>query len=241
MRFKAWLITEDAEQLMHLDGDFFHPTNAGEFGALSSDPHAIWWLQFKWDQEKAQGRPFHGIDTEKFSKLGYVTVQSKTMPDGPWKHRCDRGVNTETVQRTKHQIGCLKMGGGLLKIRGSVAHILPLKDIFGDDSSGKLPEAAVDKPFRYRYKEHITPYIVLDPDCRYANDGLGVPSKYVGPDETGEKDLTDVKTADFGFDKKKKRKKTLNRRAQHGLDSYDHVPGGFEAGLGFVPTPSPPR
>jgi hypothetical protein len=60
-------------------------------------------------------------------------------------------------------------------------------------------------------RESILPYIPLGPGNDFANVGMGVPSRYVGPEETGEKGQHDVKTADFGERRRKKRGQEKNK------------------------------
>jgi hypothetical protein len=59
-------------------------------------------------------------------------------------------------------------------------------------------------------RESILPYIPLGPGNDFANVDMGVPSRYVGPEETGEKRQHAVKTADFGVRPVKKRGQEKN-------------------------------
>ena len=152
MRFKDWLVLEDfdandSDQI----GDLFYPTNAGDYAYAANDPGEHWWLQWKWAQEQQQGRPFHNIDTKEFEKRGYVAVQSTSLPDGPWKNKKDQGSSVEI--KKLDDLGPLKIGKNskdrkYIKTKGvMVQWTLPLEKMFGDEPSGKWPEAASDKPW----------------------------------------------------------------------------------------------
>lgn len=61
-------------------------------------------------------------------------------------------------------------------------------------------------------KEGFVPGTYLTGPKDITNTGMGVRSKYVGPDETGEKEQgSHIDVADFGFDKKLRRMKQLNK------------------------------
>lgn len=149
MRFKEWLLTEDFEATSSdLTGDIFYPTNAGDYAYASNLPAEHWSLQWKWKQEKEQGRKFHNIDQEEFEKRGYVAPHSLTMPTERWRHKPDQKPNLKSV-KTKHLVsyGISKNSqkANLLPQIAMVQCVSPLNKIFGDDSSGSWPKAALNQ------------------------------------------------------------------------------------------------
>lgn len=201
MGFKEWLIKEDFGATdSDLTGDAMYPTNAGDYAYAANNPVEHSWLQWKWDQEKKQGRKFHNIDQKEFEKRGYATLHSITMPDKEWKHSSDKRPNMKLEKISDLDligIGKKSSDKPTLGAKAMVQWYYPLDKMFGDKGSGNWPEAAVDK----EWKENITPYIDVS-GKPVANVNMGVPSKYVGPDETGEKeDGEKPKIADFGFEK----------------------------------------
>ncbi len=152
MRFKNWLITEDFHASdSNQIGDALYPTNAGDYAYAANDPSEHSWLQWKWDQEKKEGRKFFNIDQEEFDKRGYVALKSLTMPDDRWKHRSEQRPNISVVQvKDLSQVGIGKdsKDHNQLSHKKMIQWILPLDQIFKDKPSGKWPEASSDKRWR---------------------------------------------------------------------------------------------
>jgi hypothetical protein len=152
MTFKEWLLLEDMSAGDDdLTGDLFYPTQAGDYVYATNDPHEHRWLQWKWDQERKQGRKFHNIDQQEFEKRGYSNVHSPLMPEagsGHWKHRANE---RKTLEVEKHddlmQYGCWKNSKTPNPLHGNVMIQVtnPLDRIFKDKTSGKWPEAASSK------------------------------------------------------------------------------------------------
>lgn len=212
MRFKDWLINEDfAATDSNQTGDIMYPTNAGDYAYAANDPAEHSWLQWKWDQEKKQGRKFHNINQKEFEKRSYSSVKSLTLPDKEWKHAKDNKPNLKTV--TMSDLDILAIGKNskdkpTLSPKVMIQWVLPLDKIFGDKNSGKWQDAAKNK----EWKESLTGFVPVDRNT-LSNSGMGVRSKYVGPDETGENDPKEkTKVADFGFDHRLERiKKKLSQ------------------------------
>lgn len=201
MSFKAWLIKEDfAATDSDLTGDAMYPTSAGDYAYAANSPTEHSWLQWKWDQERKQGRKFYNINQKEFEKRGYLTMKSITMPEKEWKHQKDSRPNLKPVKISdlnQLSIGKNSKNKPVLTSKKMLQWVLPLDQMFGDKTSGKWPDAAENSEWR----ENITPYIDIHNEPT-ANVELGVKSKYVGPTDTGEKEKTEKPTlANFGFDK----------------------------------------
>lgn len=153
--FKQWLIKEDIAHDLDATGDLFYPTTGGEYLYASSEPMEHWWLQYRWDQEKSQGRKFHNIDQKEFDQRKYVTIQSTEMPDagdGFWEHKPKNKPSVKIVKfadfvskgvAKDSKTPKILKGKPLVKIQYN------WKNIFGDDGKpGKWPEAAVDKEWK---------------------------------------------------------------------------------------------
>jgi len=149
--FKEWLLKEDIANDLAADGDLMHPTNAGDAMYAFSEPVEFSWLQWKWGQERKQGRKFINIDIDEFDKKGFIAIQSNDMPDtspGFWQHK-----ESDTPSTTPHKHfdviirGVAKNSKETVTIpnKGLVKVVLPLDKMFNDKPSGKWPEAAVDK------------------------------------------------------------------------------------------------
>jgi hypothetical protein len=152
MRFRDWILNEDFNATSSdLTGDLFYPTNAGDYPYVTNKPVEHWWLQWKWDQEKRQGRKFYNIDQEEFDKRGYVSLQSKTMPDKKWTHKPDSRSNVETIKTPDLiQIGVGKDSNDIKKLVSvpTISVTYPLDKIFKDTPSGKWQKLACDKKWK---------------------------------------------------------------------------------------------
>lgn len=152
MRFKHWLLTEDFHASdSDLTGDAMLPTNAGDYAYANNSPVEHNWLQWKWDQEKKQGRSFHNIDVDEFIKRGYVSVQSMSMPDKRWRHRNDSSPNLAVMpSEDLTQIGVGKDSKQIqfIQPKTMIQWVLPLDQMFKDKPSGKWQSAAEDTRWR---------------------------------------------------------------------------------------------
>lgn len=148
LNFKEWLLKEDVEYLSDMTGDLFIPTTGDEYHYANSDPGDIWWLQWKWDQEKNQGREFIGIDYKKFQKINFISLKSNTMPnDKSWENKPDLRSNLEPVETDLYQIG---LDGKKIADKPMVTPAtpwMPLPKTFGDNISGNWQQAAKDEKF----------------------------------------------------------------------------------------------
>lgn len=146
LNFKEWLLKEDVEYQGDLTGDLFIPTNADDYSYSNSDPGDLWWLQWKWDQERKHGRKFIGIDLDAFEKIKYLSLKSNTLPNNlSWKHREDNRTNLDALEISNlNQLG---FDGEILKQRPMVTMPLPLDKIFKDKNSGSWQQMAKDEPF----------------------------------------------------------------------------------------------
>jgi hypothetical protein len=226
MRFKEWLIVEE-----DIDGasEFFYklslyPTDADDGAEAFVDPEDVWALQQRWRIESKQGRKFHNLKDKEYNNIKFTSIKSLTMPDTGskrWKHSEGDKPNWEVVSADDMTyLGVKKTAASppkILPYNILDTYGLPLDSMFGDTvkERGSLP-SDFDRPWRKVY-ENITPYIDVGPE-RFANGNMGVRSKYIGPDETGEKSVKDTPIADFGFDRnpyipRKKRTKHIRSYA----------------------------
>lgn len=223
MRFKEWLISED---VIDSAGNFFYklslyPTDAFDGADAFIDPKDVWALQQRWRIEAKEGRKFHNLKEKEYINKKFATLQSLTMPGNSskgWKNSKDDVHDLEVhLDDDMAYVGIKKKDSSppnILPFKILDTYGLPLDNIFGDEvkERGDL-SSNFDKPWKKVY-ENITPYDDVGP-TRNINTHMGVASKYVGPDETGEKDKTgqeDMKVADFGFERPKSRH---NRRQKH--------------------------
>lgn len=220
MTFKEFLIMESGGDS---GSDFFYglqllPSDAFDFTPASSFPAELQLLKNRWKTEKEQGRKFTNIDYDKFQGLGFTSVESSDAPGtnpGFWRHRPDRGSSLKVNHHQKLQsIGIGKNSKAELLAKCNKIFDIDLNQIFGDKGTGTSPilPKDFDKPFRRVY-ENLVPYDVV---IRMpTNTDMGIHSKYIGPDETGEKDPEEeIPMADFGFEKKpKKARKKFQRKA----------------------------
>lgn len=92
MKFRDWIINEEFGE-GGASWDLLYPTTAGDYMNVNNDPREHFYLQWKWDRgtDPNIGRVLHNIDNESFQKIGYVGIESTTMPNGdePWKHKAD--------------------------------------------------------------------------------------------------------------------------------------------------------
>lgn len=90
--FREWLLTEaDSSEFFQ---DVLTPSNADSWSAAVTSPVEMKQLKYRWGKEKKEGRKFHNIDLDSISKIKYLDMQSRSMPDaGPgfWTHRADDG------------------------------------------------------------------------------------------------------------------------------------------------------
>ncbi len=144
MRFKQFLIenffSADPDQV----GDMFIPTTGAEFSANTSAPDVAW-LQWKWRQEKLQGRKFHNIDLDEFLKIKFVSMKGNCLPDGKWIHKPDSGKPaSEPVVSDMVALGYSKNSKELniLPCKPMITAMCPLNQKFGDSPSNKWSSAA---------------------------------------------------------------------------------------------------
>lgn len=208
MRFKDWLLSED---VVDSAGDFFYrlslyPTDAYDGAAAYIDPRDVWALQVRWRRESEEGRKFYNLKDREYIDHKFTTIQSLTMPgigSKGWKHSNKDQPNLKVLTSDMVYLGVKDKESSPPKTLPNKVldtYGLPLNKIFGDDIKirGDIP-SNFDKPWKKVY-ENITPYQDVGP-TRNINTHLGVHSKYVGPDETGEKGTEDTEIADFGFEK----------------------------------------
>lgn len=221
MTFKEWLISEAGGP----DGgsNFFYglqlyPSDAFDYVYSTNNPPEHYFLQKRWELEREEGRKFHNINEPEFQKIGYVSVKSN-MPDadgGFWQHQADQaGGSTKPVYH--RHLENLAFGKNSKDIK-KLNHVNPplkldLDGLFGDRGTNSVPTLSkdFDQPWRKVYENLFGYDIVGNSTAGIRNDGLGVRSKYVGPDDTGEKDVQRTKIADFGMDRKRKSKKYLRK------------------------------
>lgn len=97
MQFRDWLLNEDFG-----DGgtswDLLYPTTGGDYADVNNDPLSHFWLQWKWDRgtDPEIGRTLYNIDNDEFQKVGYASIESRTMPEAGndhkfWTHKPDDG------------------------------------------------------------------------------------------------------------------------------------------------------
>lgn len=213
MRFKEWLFTE-AGGVANSAGEFFYklslyPTDAFDGGDAFIDPRDVWALQGRWRIETKEGRKFHNLKKQEYIDKKFTTVQSLTMPgQSKWKNSKDDKPDIKVhFLNDMDYMGVKKTDASkpnILNHKILTTYGLPLEKIFGDEvkERGDIP-ANFDKPWKRVY-ENVTPYQDVGP-TRGVNTHMGVHSKWVGPDETGEKEGNEEETeiADFGFDNQK--------------------------------------
>ena len=163
MTFKEWLLLEDiASGEDDPNGDFLYPTDAGDYAYVTNSPQEHQWLQWKWRQEKKQGRKFHNINQPEFDKRTYVSMKSNTMPEagsGFWKHKPDGAENVEAKKTDDLQAFGYWKNSKTPRILTNPAIIQvtqPLEKIFGDAPSGKFEKLIEGSGFR-DYIQETTP------------------------------------------------------------------------------------
>jgi hypothetical protein len=227
MKFKEWLISEDAADTGSASSFFYklslYPTDAYDGADAFLNSKDIWALQNRWRIEAEQGRKFHNIDREEYLDKKFTTVQSLTMPGNKkWKHSSSDRPNLEYSAGNMIAYGVKKTDASPPKISSPIPHYgLPLNNLFGDEVTElKSLPADFDKPWKKVY-ENITPYYDIG-TTRAVNAQMGVASKYVGPDETGQKGQEDMEIADFGFDRPKTNPylPRRNRKLRQKIRSY---------------------
>lgn len=221
MNFKEWLLSEEAAG--GADNFFYklslYPSDGFDGGEAFVDPKDVWALQQRWVIEKKQGRKFINLDRDDYESKKYVTLHSLNMPEVDskfWRHRNDDRPNFKAEKTDMEYLGVSSTG----KMPKIISKLSPVVDIDLDGIFGDRPgqESKIsddfDNPFR-RIREDLMGYQTLDRMPNNAN--LGVRSKYVGPDETGEGEQEAIPVADFGFNRKrkwpKKRCKKYQRKA----------------------------
>lgn len=203
--------------------DFFYdlqllPSDAFDFTPASSFPAEIHLLQKRWKLEKEMGRKFTNIDYDEFQGIKFTSVESNDAPGtGPefWRHQPDRGSSLKiNKNQDLRSLGISKNSRGKILDKYNKVFDIDLNQIFGDKGTGNSPilPKDFDKPFRRVY-ENLVPYDVVG--RMPTNTDMGVRSKYIGPDETGEDNPEEeIPMADFGFEKKpKKARKKFQRKA----------------------------
>jgi hypothetical protein len=222
MTFKKWLIKEEAS-----GGDtgssFFYglqlyPTDAFDFTPASSHPAEHWFLQSRWETERKDGRKFHNIDEPEFQRRGYVSVSSSDLPgagSGFWKHKANNKSYLKVHKEESPTIMAISKSGLEKNAKLTTVNdplIIDVDKIFGDKGTGKPQQlsASFDKPWTKVY-EMSNPFgydVIGQGTTGINNTGMGIRSKYVGPDDTGEgNDKEPVKKADFGMERRRKMKK----------------------------------
>lgn len=221
MGFKEWLLSEDAGASSAGD-DFFYglqlyPSDAFDYAYSTINPAEQLFLQNRWKLEKGQGRKMINIDYSDFIGRTYTSVGSKGAPgveEGFWRHKEDN-PNEGDLRVTHHtKLQGLGVGKNAANpvLLGAI-HLNPnfdvdLDGIFGDKAhAGPVLKDDFDRPWTRVY-ENITPYDVIGPGTIgvNVNMGPGIRSKFVTDDEVNPYDakLIKLKTAKFGFKKKKK-------------------------------------
>lgn len=222
MGFKDWLLLEDGFDDSGSDwfyGSVLRPSDAGDWHYAWPHPADFVFLQSRWDMERDEGRKFHGLDLDDVLATKFISLRSETMPDageGHWKHSNKERPNV-TVHKTdkldlhgfrgkSKQINKLTISNNLLDKKAE------LNRIFGDFKP-KYPTVPDNMDEPWVHNETIAPFMVIGPGPGNHNNNakMGIPSHLLGPDETGEKEQDQhVKTADFGFSKRKRRWKKIN-------------------------------
>ena len=253
MTFKEWLLTEHGGGSASA-GEFFYklslyPTDGFDGAEAFIDPRDVWALQGRRRIETKEGRKFHNLKKDDYIGKKFTSVQSLTMPDQKkWKHSKDDKPDIKVYfYNDMNYMGVKKTDASKPNIltHKMTDYGLPLDSIFGDTvkERGDIPKD-FDKPFKKVY-ENLTTYQDVGP-TRTANTHMGVASKYVGPDETGEKDQEETPIADFGFDKPNPYLQKHQQRAyiqsklrrRNGISqSHNHVQGQPDPGSDQHPAP----
>lgn len=203
MKFKDWLINESGGDA----SDFFYglqlyPSDAFDYSQAVSQPTDLFFLKKRWQSEKEQGRHFHNIDEPNFQKTSFIAIQDKDGSPTVVKHNklINLAIGKDSNDRRE------------LKTK-NLPFKVDLDGLFGDKGTNSIPvvNKDFDKPWKKVY-ENVYDYDVIGSDnSGIRNAGIGVRSKYIGPDETGEKESEKpVKMADFGFNRISKR--TSNKK-----------------------------
>lgn len=210
MNFKEWLVLEDSPAAQFFYKLSLYPTDAFDGGEAFVNPKDVFALQQRWRVETKQGRKFINIDKDEYIRKEFITVQSATMPDAgsrSWNHRKTERPNLEVKRTGMDYMGYSKNGRPVTTSKSNRELIVNLSGLFGDDGVDLKPleDKKFDKPFKRVY-EYVLPFI--DATGPNSNTNMGVRSKYVGPDDTGEKGSTEqtpVHVANFGFNRKRRK------------------------------------
>jgi hypothetical protein len=217
MGFKEWILLEfDDSGSDWFYGSFLRPSDAGDWPYAWSAPQDFVFLQSRWDQERDMGRKLHGIDLDKELARDFVTTSSPTMPDGGdgfWKHNNKERPNIKVHHTPTMDLHGVRTKGDVSKKLSISNDLLDKKSelnrIFGDFKP-KYPVLSKDFDEPWVHNENMTSsYQVFGPGTwNLTNDKMGIPSRLLGPDETGEREQEKhIKTANFG---KKRRWKKVN-------------------------------
>lgn len=194
MTFKEFLLTEEGGG--GHGSDFFYglqlyPSDAGDYAWANDEPSELYFLQRRWQNEKKQGRKFHNINEPEFQKVGFISVQDENGTPKVVKHKhlisLAIGKNSEDRRKLTTENPQLSFD---------------LDSLFGDKGTNSVPKALESV--------NVIGYDTVSPNkTGVFNQGMGIRSKYVGPDDTGENPNEEKpKMADFGFDRNKKRSKS---------------------------------
>jgi hypothetical protein len=224
MRLKTYLLNEAGADS---GSDWFYgnmllPSDAFDWQYAQPYPSDFLLLQSRWKKEKIQGRKFHNLDLKNVLKTKFTSIYSNTMPDGPWKHQADIRPNLTIDNNAKLEVRGINKSASadtiLYKTNPMIDKSDDLDRLF-QKFEAKYPKMPnFNKPWRHKYTENLTPYTQLGPGQDSINVHMGVKSKYVGPDDTGEgKSNEKIPMADFGFEhpkymKKSKEKQNVKRR-----------------------------
>lgn len=221
MTFKDWLIAE-AGGGGH-GSDFFYglqlyPSDAYDYSWANNEPTELFFLQKRWKIEKGWGRKFHNIDEPKFQRTtNYVSVKS-SMPEagsGFWEHKPDDGSGyiKPVTQKNLTNLAIGKNSKDKRELRTSNEPVsIDVDGLFGDKGTNSVPQLSdtFDKPWTKVY-EQFGLDVMGQGTTGINNTNLGVRSKYIGPDETGEGEVKPTKIANFGMGRRRKSKKYMRK------------------------------
>lgn len=219
MTFKEWLINEMS------DGgeDFFYglqlySTDAFDFEPSSRHPAEHSLLQSRWKTEKKMGRKMINIDYDEFQRRSYKAIQSRSLPEAEgdfWRHKPDDGKGdaevVELPRLTNISWGKTSKDAGTLT-KANPPVVVDVDRIFGDKGSNCVQQLSkdFDKAWKRIY-EDVVSYVAVGSRAP-VNTGMGVPSRLVGPDETGEKNSRQrTPIADFGLDPERKKRHSKHK------------------------------
>lgn len=246
MIFKEWLLLEDDDASQFFYALTLYPSDAFDGANAFNDPAEVWSMQTRWEIESRNGRKFHNIDKKEYSSKKYNSINSPTMPSvngGFWRHRSSERPNLELKPTDLKFVGYGKTGDrkNFLSKRNKDLKF-DLKNIFGDEGKDLISiDKKFDKPFKKVY-EYVSPYIDVS-NIPNSNTGMGIRSKYVGPDDTGEKsnEKKSVQIADFGFERKHYRpayiKDQIGRSDVKPQEPNHHLSGKLKRRLNYAVAP----